>query len=243
MQIITTFLVILFVYFLPGLVMLWTLDFSSSRLIHQLFLALVSSLIFVPVGMITFGGIIPFVPEPAALLVWMGTALALGFESNRLGRHPVLALIQTCTWQAPRFHEHLLAAVCVLGFALLTNLPRLEMLPRGAAAVFVNPLDDHWRLAQLISATRTGAPLRYYLFPQIDQVDYYASCVLLAILGNIPLTCISLTRSMATHSILQTATFLGGAVLSSRFDYNEDIPGYSLVATHSGSSLYLRNDD
>jgi len=32
------------------------------------------------------------------------------------------------------------------------------------------------------------------------------------------------------------------AVLSSRFDYNESIPGYSLVATHSGSSLYLRND-
>lgn len=33
------------------------------------------------------------------------------------------------------------------------------------------------------------------------------------------------------------------AVLFSRFDYNEDIPGFSLVATHSGSSLYLRNDD
>lgn len=32
------------------------------------------------------------------------------------------------------------------------------------------------------------------------------------------------------------------AVLSSRFDYNEAIPGYSLVATHSGSSLYLRNE-
>lgn len=32
------------------------------------------------------------------------------------------------------------------------------------------------------------------------------------------------------------------AILSSRIDYNEDVPGYSLAASHTGSSLYLRND-
>ncbi len=32
------------------------------------------------------------------------------------------------------------------------------------------------------------------------------------------------------------------AILSTRFDYNQDIPGYSLAAAHSGSQLYLRND-
>ena len=169
MQIITTFLAILFVYFLPGLVVLWTLDFGSLRLIHRLFWVLVSLLIFVPVGMITFGGIIPFVPGPAALLVWMGIALALGFASNTLGRRLVLALKHTYTSQAPRFHEHLLAAVWVLGFALLINLPRFEMFGRGAAAVFINPPDDHWHIAQLISVARTGIPLRHYLFHKLTR--------------------------------------------------------------------------
>ncbi len=32
------------------------------------------------------------------------------------------------------------------------------------------------------------------------------------------------------------------AIFSSRFDYNEDIPGYFLAASHTGSRLYLRND-
>lgn len=32
------------------------------------------------------------------------------------------------------------------------------------------------------------------------------------------------------------------AIISTQYDYNQDIPGYSLAATHSGSLLYLRND-
>ncbi|GAP13797.1 hypothetical protein LARV_01552 [Longilinea arvoryzae] len=32
------------------------------------------------------------------------------------------------------------------------------------------------------------------------------------------------------------------AIISTRFDYNQDIPGYFLAAGHSGSQLYLRND-
>lgn len=91
--------------------------------------------------------------------------------------------------------------------------------------------------------------------PQCRQVGYwigpgepeYALWTLLSPTGKERrLEFIDLTRPTGTGlngTAYPLGEFLPCAVLSSRFDYNEDIPGYSLVATHSGSSLYLRNDD
>ena len=91
--------------------------------------------------------------------------------------------------------------------------------------------------------------------PQCQQVGYwigpgepeYALWTLLSPTGQERrLEFIELTRPQGAGLnglAYPLGEFLPCAVLSSRFDYNEDIPGYSLVATHSGSSLYLRNDD
>lgn len=209
MQSFLILLAILFVYILFGWIILWALDLGSLRKPHRFFWAMVASITFIPVSMIAFSGFVSFVPGPAALLVLVGPILVVGFVLRRLGKRPTLALKRTYASAPPHFPEHLLAIGWILSFALLINLPRFDMLLRGAETVFVNPPDDHWHMAQLISMARTGLPPRHYYFPQIDLVYYFASWMLPAILGNIPLAGFSLARSMAIHTILQTAVFLG----------------------------------
>jgi hypothetical protein len=209
MQILLIILTMLFVYIIPGLAVSWMARLDGLRVGGRVFLALIASLILVPTGMIAFGGIVPFVPGPTALLVWIGVVLLIGLLLRMLGKVPVLTLKAADLTAKPSNGEQIMALVWIVGFAALINLPRVEMLLSGAKAVFINPPDDYWHMAQLISVARSGIPPQHYLFAGIDLVYYYASWVLPAILGNIRFAGIALTQAMAFHTFIQTVAFLG----------------------------------
>jgi len=208
MQILLIVVAMLLVYIIPGLVVMWMARFDSLRVGGRVLWALTLTLIFVPSGMIAVDGFVPFIPGQTALLVWIGVVLLIGLILRLLGSMPSLAIKAADLFPKPSKGEQLFAIAWIMAFAVLINLPRAEMLLRGAQAVFINPPDDYWHVAQLISVARSGIPPQHYFFAGIDLVYYYASWVLPAILGNIRFTGIMLTQTMAIHAILQTVAFL-----------------------------------
>ena len=96
----------------------------------------------------------------------------------------------------------------IIGYAMITNLPRIIMFVQGGQLMESAPLDEPWHIAELVSVARTGIPPRHYLFPDLKLIYYYSAWIYPAIIGNSTIVQISLIRAMAIHVFMITFSFL-----------------------------------
>lgn len=241
-NLIVTICAAVLLYYLPGFAFLQLADLQPRRKLTQAYLSLALSLVVVPYFFQAVGNIFPFIPNGYSLALLVILLLAAAWLLKRLGLRPVIRLEGDegqPGWAG--ILEQAGVSLFILLFALVALLPRLDMFFQGGAAGMVNPWDETWHLAQLTSVARTGIPPQHYLFPSIRLSYYYASWIYPAILGNLPLLQISLSRAMAIQAYVQVFAFLGAVYCFLRFNFKGwwvRLVGLSFFSVMGGFDLY-----
>jgi hypothetical protein len=198
------------VYCLPGL--------AIQRLIHlkgigrggQVLLSVPISLVAVPICLVIVSHASSFIPFYWMVLAISGLLACAGWCLRRVHRRPELTIRgRNGNASSPSLREWILVSGFILFFALLVNLPRLEMFVHGDQSSVAASWDEYWHLSELTSVARTGIPPQHYLFPDISLVYYYFSWILPATLANQSLLSVSLARALAWHGFLQALAFIG----------------------------------
>jgi hypothetical protein len=197
-------------YLLPGNAILLLAEVRGLSGARRQFIALCVSLIVVPYAFQIVANVHRFLPDVIPLAALCAGALAAAYLLRRSRRRPILsARVDESSIGRTRGIQDILVWLFLAAFAVVANLPRLQMFLSGSSTLVVSPADETYHLAQLTSVARTGIPPSHYFFPQIHLAYYYGSWIYPAILGNIPQMAVSLARALAIHSTLQTFAFLG----------------------------------
>jgi hypothetical protein len=214
LTIIFDILVSLVLYFIPGYLLLWWIDFPSLRGLNRYLLALCISLVITPFTLITVGNLVHI---QASLWAWLILVVILILGAWLLKRTNKRLRVHFVNDHSPDpLDSHQARRLEIWGvviflaiFAAVVNLPRLLMFFQGGNVMELGPYDETWHFEQLVSVARTGIPPSHYFFPSIHLGYYYGSWVYPAILGNLPALPVSLMRAMAIHAYLQVFAFLG----------------------------------
>jgi hypothetical protein len=204
-------LVALVLYFTPGYLLLWWIDFPSLRGINRWLVALCISLVIVPFAFISVGNLMHI---QVTLWVWLILVAVLSLGAWLLKRtHRRLPVHFIANGSAEPAHSasrvEIWGVIIFLAlFAAVVNLPRLLMFFQGSYVMELAPYDETWHIEQLIAVARTGIPPSHYFFPSIHLSYYYGSWIYPALLGNLPVSPVSLMRAMAIHSYVQVFAFL-----------------------------------
>jgi len=208
-EILLSIIVAIFLYLVPGYLVVNMLNFRDSSGIVRLILSLCISLVIVPFSFILTSNIYSFRPNLVAWVVLVAFLIVL----NLLTNHSQFSLktdLKTRYSEPLKFPklEKWGVLIFLLLYAAIANLPRFAMFIQGNHSLVVSPWDVNWHLPLLTSVTRTGLPPNHYLFPSLKLAYYYASWIYPAILGNLPVFPISLARAMAIHGYVQILAFL-----------------------------------
>jgi len=198
------------IYLLPGYAISLLVKLPHNSTVNRTFLSLCLSLVVVPYTFMVVGNLHNIIPNLPALVTFLGIILFFAWLLKKFNRRIALQFLTRD--RNPILKTSLEGVVVwslIFSYAAITNLPRLAMFLQGDSTLSVNPWDETWHLAQLISVARTGIPPQHYFFPTTPLAYYYGSWIYPAILGNLPDLNISLARAMAIHSFLITVAFLG----------------------------------
>ena len=193
-------------YLLPGYLVISFFDFKGVAKWGKLFLSLCISLVTVPTTFIIVGNFFPFIPNLTAYLILLAFLLLVGQVLRVMRKRPVVQFPVSMT-ASPA--EKFVSWGCIFLFSVFTNLPRVAMFVQGAWVLDVGTFDETFHMAQLVSVARTGIPPSHYFFPGIHLIYYYASLIYPAIMGNLPVLQVSLSRAWAIHAFIQIFAFLG----------------------------------
>ena len=231
-------------YLVPGYLLMEWIYFPALRGLNRFLVALSISLVIVPTSFITVGNLVRFQP---GLWPWLALVLILAFGAlvlHRRRRRPHLGIVMRGQdIRSPSRLEHLGVVAFLALFAAAVNVPRLLMFFQGSQAMELGPWDETWHIQQLVSVARNGIPPTHYFFPSVDLGYYYGSWIYPAILGNLPLSPVSLMRAMSMHAYLQTFAFLG--IIYLLFQFNLRFPwarlaGVAFFTSMGGFDLFAR---
>jgi hypothetical protein len=219
MDILLLLLITPLAYGLPGYLLLETIGLHDLHRGTRLALSVVASLVIVPFYFVAVSNFIPFTPN-----LWTALPLIAVLGASALWRRKVggsaLAIHSRVSEPAGR-REAWLGWIWVLGFSLLINLPRLDFFVGGSAAAWASSGDEYWHLCELVSVAGSGLPPRHYFFPDVSLVYYYWSWIYPAILSNLQPQWFAPARTLALHSFVQTAAFIGLAWLILRWNIRD----------------------
>jgi len=214
LRIISDVAIALVIYFLPGYILLTWIHFPSLRGLNRYLLALCVSLVITPFTFIVIGNIVHI---QSNLWTWLTLVIFLTMGSwllRRTNHRLKVNFVNSATsnpidnYEASRL-EKFGVVIFLTVFAAVANLPRLLMFFQGGNVMELGPYDETWHIQQLVAVARTGIPPFNYFFPSIHLSYYYGSWVYPAILGNLPLSPVSLMRAMAIHAYIQIFAFIG----------------------------------
>ncbi|HLC04231.1 MAG TPA: hypothetical protein VJK02_14440, partial [Anaerolineales bacterium] len=236
--------VALLLYFVPGYLLLEWIDFPALRGLNRFLVALSISLVIVPSTFTMVGNLVHFQP---GLWAWLALVLTLAIGAlvlRRRKRRLHLGLILGGQdIHSPRRLERLVVVAFLALFAAAVNAPRLLMFFQGSMAMELGPWDESWHIQQLVSVARGGIPPSHYFFPSVDLGYYYGSWIYPAILGNLPLSPVSLMRAMSMHAYLQTFAFLGVVYLLLQLNLRSPwarLAGLAFFTCMGGFDLFAR---
>ena len=236
--------VALLLYFVPGYLLLEWIDFPALRGLNRFLVALSISLVIVPSTFTMVGNLVHFQP---GLWAWLALVLALAIGAlvlrrRKRGLHLGL-ILGGQDIHSPRRLERLGVVAFLALFAAAVNAPRLLMFFQGSLAMELGPWDESWHIQQLVSVARGGIPPSHYFFPSVDLGYYYGSWIYPAILGNLPLSPVSLMRAMSMHAYLQTFAFLGVVYLLLQLNLRSPwarLAGLAFFTCMGGFDLFAR---